>query len=320
MIEKIFRKTGKNIKKFFSFAKIRKVPPGKEKKRDVGDCENRDADKKRNENNTDDVKHLREEREKRVQDVAGKRKWRPEDFKVEQAPDKTRFHDLGLPNNVLHAIADLQFQYCTPVQAESLPYLLKGKDLIGHANTGTGKSAVFLITLLTRIQRDRELQRGRGVKGLVLAPTRELVIQIAKDGRHLAKYSNIKIASVYGGTDYAGQQEVLERGKSDIVVATPGRLLDFLGKGVVTLQDSRILVIDEADRMLDMGFIPDVRRIIHCLPGRGDRQTLMFSATITDDVKRLAGQWCKNPGACFHRAGEGCRRDGRADNVSGQRR
>ncbi len=225
-----------------------------------------------------------------------KKKWQPEiDFPVDRVPGKTRFHDIGIPNNVLRGIADQAFSYCMPIQAKSLPYLLQGKDLIGHANTGTGKTAVFLITLFSRLQQVAELRKTKGLKGLIIAPTRELVIQIGKDGKKLGKYTNLKIFSVYGGADYTRQIEFLETKNCDIIVATPGRLLDFCRKKIIDLSSCKVLVIDEADRMLDMGFIPDVRKIIHRLPNRGSRQTLMFSATISDDVKRLASQWCSKP-------------------------
>lgn len=223
-----------------------------------------------------------------------KQKWRLHDYEVDPVPGKVRFHDIGLPLPVMHAIADSDFRYCTPVQAESLPHLLEGKDLVGHANTGTGKSAVFLITILTRLYNQRPKKDG-AVEALIIAPTRELVGQITKDARALGKYCNVRIAPVYGGTDYKKQMDFVENNRCDIVVATPGRLLDFCGKKIIDLSRCSTLVIDEADRMLDMGFIPDVRRIVGQLPDKKDRQTLLFSATITDEVKRLAYQWCTKP-------------------------
>ncbi len=226
---------------------------------------------------------------------AKRKRWQLSDFEVEPAPGKVRFHEMHLPLPVMHGVADLGFQYCTPVQAESLPHLLEGKDLIGNANTGTGKTAVFLITILTKLLRQKKEKTSQYTRALIIAPTRELVIQIAKDGRQLSKYSNIRIASVYGGTDYKKQMDFLEKKRCDIIVATPGRLLDFCRKKVVKLEHCQTLVIDEADRMLDMGFIPDVRRIVSQLPDKEERQTLLFSATITDEVKRLAYQWCNKP-------------------------
>lgn len=224
-----------------------------------------------------------------------KTKWQLSQFQVEPVDGKVRFHDIGLPLVVMHGIADFGFQYCTPIQALSLPHLIKGQDLIGHANTGTGKTAVFLIAILEKLLRQRKRGEKKKVQALILAPTRELVMQIAKDGHKLTRHCHLKIAAIYGGADYGGQMKLLQENRCDIVVATPGRLLDFLGKNVVSLKECETLVIDEADRMLDMGFIPDVRRIVHRLPNRSDRQTLMFSATITDEVKRLASQWCNQP-------------------------
>ncbi len=224
-----------------------------------------------------------------------KKKWRIEDFPVEPVPGKVRFHDIDIPLSVMHAVADQNFRYCTPIQAESLPHLLEGKDLIGHANTGTGKTAVFLITILSRLLRNKYAETGKNEQALIIAPTRELVIQIAKDGRQLSKYTNIRIAAVYGGTDYQKQMDFVQKKRCDIIVATPGRLLDFCTKKVIELNRCNTLVIDEADRMLDMGFIPDVRRIVGRLPEKEERQTLLFSATITEEVKRLAYQWCTKP-------------------------
>ena len=224
-----------------------------------------------------------------------KKKWQLADFPVEPVPGKVRFHDMNIPLAVMHAIAEQNFRYCTPIQAESLPHLLEGQDLVGHANTGTGKTAVFLITILSRLLKSKHATTGKHEQALIIAPTRELVIQIGKDGRQLSKYTNIRIAAVYGGTDYQKQMDFIQKKQCDIIVATPGRLLDFCTKKVIKLNNCHTLVIDEADRMLDMGFIPDVRRIVGRLPEKEQRQTLMFSATITEEVKRLAYQWCTKP-------------------------
>ncbi len=208
-----------------------------------------------------------------------KSKWSLTSFQVDPVPGKSRFHDFNLPLSLMRAIADLDFQYCTPIQAKALPDALTGKDLVGRASTGTGKSAVFLISLFARLLREQ----------------RKLVQQIAKDGKGLAKYTPLRIVAVYGGTDYQRQINQLEQGLVDVVVATPGRLLDYVGKRVVNLKQVRTMIIDEADRMLDMGFIPDVRRIIHRMPKKEERQTMLFSATVTPEVKHLASQWCVKP-------------------------
>ena len=222
--------------------------------------------------------------------------WDLDSFPVTPVEGKSRFHDYPIPLPVMRAIADLGFQYCTPIQEKALADVLAGHDLVGKAHTGTGKTAVFLVAILSRLLAGKKEEVKKGsVRALVLAPTRELVMQIAKDGNALSKYCNIPVTAVYGGAEYQKQLDAVQRGKSDVVVATPGRLLDFLGKNVLDLRNCRILVLDEADRMLDMGFIPDVRRIIGRLPGREDRQTMLFSATVPDDVQRLASQWCVRP-------------------------
>jgi len=223
--------------------------------------------------------------------------WDPETFQVPQVDGKVRFHDLNLPNTVMHAIADLGFEYCTPIQAEILPSTLDGKDAFGKAQTGTGKTAAFLITVITRMLRTPKPAKGRkgSPRVLVLGPTRELVMQIGDEARQLSKYTKLTTTSVFGGMDYEKQRRQLSRQKSDIVVATPGRLLDFKRQGDVRLDDVEMLIIDEADRMLDMGFIPDVRKIIYATPHKSKRQTLLFSATLTPEVTRLATQWTTNP-------------------------
>ncbi|MEN8200646.1 MAG: DEAD/DEAH box helicase [Thermodesulfobacteriota bacterium] len=225
-----------------------------------------------------------------------KAKWSVKDFVVEPQEDKVRFHDFHLPVGLMHGIADLGFQYCTPIQEKSLTDVTGGKDLIGRASTGTGKSAVFLIGIFARLVRARQEKRKNGTpRALIIAPTRELVIQIAKDARAIGKYLPLRVAEAFGGTDYQRQMNALKERPVDILVATPGRLLDFARKRVVNLSRAGIMVIDEADRMLDMGFIPDVRSIMHQIPNRDKRQTMMFSATLTEDVKRLASQWCVDP-------------------------
>jgi ATP-dependent RNA helicase RhlB len=224
--------------------------------------------------------------------------WSLDQFVVEPAEGKSRFHDFGIPLPVMRAVAEQGFSYCTAIQEKTLADVLAGNDLVGKANTGTGKTAVFLIAMISRLlAEDRPMKKpGRGtVRGLVLAPTRELVMQITKDGIGLSTYCDISIQAVYGGVDYQKQMQRLQEQPCDVVVATPGRLIDFLGKGVVDLSACKILVLDEADRMLDMGFIPDVRRIVGRLPARKERQTMLFSATVPGDVQRLAAQWCVEP-------------------------
>ncbi len=224
--------------------------------------------------------------------------WDPSQFEVTPEAGKTRFHDFDLPAAIMHAIADLDFRFCTPIQEKTLPHSLVGSDIVGRAQTGTGKTAVFLITILTRLLHNPVTDKARkpgNPRCLIVAPTRELIVQISKDARELAKHTSIRTVSVFGGVDYQKQMDQLRTLEVDLLVATPGRLLDYLQKQVVQLHKVEILVIDEADRMLDMGFIPDVRRIVLSTPPKEKRQTMLFSATITQEVRHLASQWCKKP-------------------------
>ena len=223
--------------------------------------------------------------------------WKLEDFAVEPQAGKTRFHDFALSPELMHAIHDLGFPYCTPIQAEVLGYTLKGQDAIGRAQTGTGKTAAFLISIITQLQQTpapKERYMGEP-RALIIAPTRELVVQIAKDAVALTKYTGLNVMSFVGGMDFDKQLKQLESRYCDILVATPGRLLDFAQRGEVHLDMVEVMVLDEADRMLDMGFIPQVRQIIRQTPPKNERQTLLFSATFTEDVMNLAKQWTTTP-------------------------
>lgn len=220
--------------------------------------------------------------------------WKVSQFDVPSVKGKTRFHDLNLPNPIMHAIADLNFQYCTLVQAAILPQSLEGGDCTGRAQTGTGKSAAFLVTILSHLLRKPLPERRKASpRALILAPTRELVLQIEKDAKALSKYMRCKTVAVFGGMDYERQKRWLD-GPVDIVVATPGRLIDFKNQHHIHLNHVEILVIDEADRMLDMGFIPDIRKIVMSTPHKDKRQTMFFTATFTSEVTRLSGQWTNN--------------------------
>ncbi|MEH0022536.1 MAG: DEAD/DEAH box helicase [Desulfobacter sp.] len=223
-----------------------------------------------------------------------KKRWSLEDFQVAPEEGKTRFHDLKLPLGLMHAVCDLKFMFCTDIQAKLLPHTLEGRDATAKAQTGTGKSATFIVTLINRFTR-KSIKREKGFpRALILAPTRELVHQIEKDFKGLAKYSHLRIISVFGGTGYHKQQTLLTEKPVDVIAATPGRLLDFISKKLINLSRVEIVVIDEADRMLDMGFIPDVRRLVYMTPHKDKRQTLFFSATLTDEVLRLADSWTKD--------------------------
>ena len=210
---------------------------------------------------------------------------------------KLRFSELDLPQPLQKAFEDLGFEYCTPIQASSLKITLKGNDVTGRAQTGTGKTAAFLTAIINDLYRRKEEgERYVGEpRALIIAPTRELVMQIAKDAAALTKYTELKTLTLVGGIDYQKQLTALEETIVDIVVATPGRLIDFLGSRKIDLSLIELLVIDEADRMLDMGFIPQVRQIIGACPKKAYRQTMLYSATFTEDILELAERWAMNP-------------------------
>jgi len=210
---------------------------------------------------------------------------------------KVKFRDFDLPEELLKAVDDLGFEFCTPIQALSLKYTLEGHDVTGKAQTGTGKTAAFLTTIINDLLKNPiEEERFVGEpRALVIAPTRELVMQIAKDAHALCKYTNLNIATLVGGIDYQKQQTILDNEIVDIVAATPGRLLDFVRNRNIDLGMVELLVLDEADRMLDMGFIPQVRQVVSSTPKKDCRQTMLFSATFTDDILTLAERWAVDP-------------------------
>ncbi|MFT6052945.1 MAG: ATP-dependent RNA helicase RhlB [Halioglobus sp.] len=223
--------------------------------------------------------------------------WSVDDFQVDPMEGETRFHDIGLREELMHGIADLGFKYCSPIQAAVLPHTLQGHDAIGKAQTGTGKTAAFLITIFNDmlchpIEGERFVGEPRA---LVIAPTRELVMQIAADATDLTKYAGLNVVTLIGGMDYQKQLNQLHNEVVDLVVATPGRLLDFMSRRDLYLDHIEVLVLDEGDRMLDMGFIPQVKRIVRATPPKENRQTLLFSATFTEDIINLSKQWTFEP-------------------------
>ncbi len=227
--------------------------------------------------------------------------WSVDQFVVPEEEGKQRFHEFDLPETVMHAIHDLGFQYCTPIQAKVLGHAGQGRDIAGRAQTGTGKTAAFLISILAEFYKKGDLQEKRKPgtpRALVLAPTRELVMQIIKDTKDISKYCAFRSMAVYGGIDFEKQKSQLLQYPVDLVAATPGRLLDYARRNVLDLKQIEVLVIDEADRMLDMGFIPDVSRIVRLTPPKSNRQTLLFSATLTDNVLQLASKWMTDPVFC----------------------
>ena len=211
--------------------------------------------------------------------------------------EKVKFQDFDLPEELLKAVDDLGFEFCTPIQAQSLKVTLEGHDVTGKAQTGTGKTAAFLSTIINDLLKNPiEEERYVGEpRALIIAPTRELVMQIAKDAVALTKYANLNVTTLVGGIDYQKQQRELENDIVDIVAATPGRLLDFVRNKNIDLSMVELLVLDEADRMLDMGFIPQVRQVVAATPKKEYRQTMLFSATFTEDIMELANRWAVNP-------------------------
>ena len=211
--------------------------------------------------------------------------------------DKRTFESLNLDERLLKGIKGLGFETCSPIQGAILPHTLRGLDAIGKAQTGTGKTAAFLITvfndLLTHpIDEERFVGEPRA---LVIAPTRELVMQIAEDAKDLGKYTGLRVVTLIGGMDYQKQLQKLDQEPVDLVVATPGRLIDFMTRQDLFLDRVETIVLDEADRMLDMGFIPQVKRIVRATPPKEHRQTLLFSATFTQDIINLSEQWTYKP-------------------------
>lgn len=206
------------------------------------------------------------------------------------------FLSFDLPEPVMQGIQAAGFSVCTPIQEEVLPIALRGRDVAGQAQTGTGKTAAFLISIFTRLLRepDRRPKGLIGPRALVVAPTRELAVQIHQDARLLGQATGLNMQVVYGGVDYHKQREILRRGV-DVLIATPGRLIDYYRQGVYALKTVEILVIDEADRMFDMGFIKDIRYLVRQLPPAERRQSFLFSATLASRVLELAYECMNTP-------------------------
>ena len=197
-----------------------------------------------------------------------------------------KFSELGLSPKILQAIEELGYETPTPIQENAIPPILEGRDLVGSAQTGTGKTAAFALPCIHR------LGKHGACRALALAPTRELAIQIEENFNKYGKFLDLRMALLYGGVKYGKQLEQLQN-EPDVIVATPGRLLDHLSQGNLSLKKIEILILDEVDRMLDMGFIEDVTKIIQKTPR--SRQTLLFSATIPDTVRRLSAWALNNP-------------------------
>ena len=203
------------------------------------------------------------------------------------------FAEFDLPEPLQRALADAGFTHATLVQAEVLPLALAGTDVAAQAQTGTGKTAAYLLTIFARLLAHPRPELGRP-RALIVAPTRELTVQVAADAEQLGRYTGLAVEAVFGGMDYREQREELRRGV-DLLVGTPGRLLDYLRQGVTTLSDVEVFVVDEADRMFDMGFIDDLREIARRLPPPTRRQTMFFTATLSARVAELGWRMMRNP-------------------------
>jgi ATP-dependent RNA helicase RhlE len=204
------------------------------------------------------------------------------------------FNDLGLNEPLLRALGDEGYKTPTPIQVQAIPLILQGNDLMGCAQTGTGKTAAFAVPILQLLARQPEPQRGqrRHIRSLILTPTRELALQISESFSAYGKYLPLRNLVIFGGVGQRPQTDALRRGV-DILIATPGRLLDLMQQGYISLDQIEMFVLDEADRMLDMGFVHDVRRVLKKLPAR--RQSLFFSATMAPDIIQLASGILNNP-------------------------
>ncbi len=204
----------------------------------------------------------------------------------------TSFADLGLALPILNALTTQGYTEPTPIQTQAIPHVMLGRDLQGIAQTGTGKTAAFALPILHRLLVDKKPAPRRGCRVLVLSPTRELASQIAESFRNYGRQTGLRTALMYGGVP-KGRQSKAVSGGIDILVATPGRLMDHMGDGAVSLNGVEVLVLDEADHMLDLGFIVPIRKIVQSIPPA--RQTLFFSATMPKEISTLAGQMLKNP-------------------------
>ena len=229
---------------------------------------------------------------------------------------QTRFSNLELSDSILRSLKDADFDHCTPIQKQALPLSLRGKDVAGQAQTGTGKTAAFLLATFQHLINDAEddveeqvddidaekpaikiTAKSKQIKyprAIILAPTRELAIQIHKDALQLGKHLNLKLALIYGGTDYQKQLDSL-KSNVDIIIGTPGRIIDFYRQNAFTLDNVKVTVMDEADRMFDLGFIKDIRYLLRRMPPPDQRLNMLFSATLSYKVTELAYEHMNNP-------------------------
>jgi ATP-dependent RNA helicase RhlB len=205
------------------------------------------------------------------------------------------FADLDLPEEIQQGVRRAGFEHCTPIQAQALPIALRGRDVAGQAQTGTGKTAAFLISMFNHLLRNPLPKQNKPTpRALIVAPTRELAVQIHADALVLGSGTKFRMAVVFGGADYDKQREILQEGV-DILIGTPGRLIDYFKQHIYTLRHAQVLVLDEADRMFDLGFIKDIRFLMRRLPPPEQRLTLLFSATLGYRVVELAYEHMNNP-------------------------
>lgn len=209
---------------------------------------------------------------------------------------ETRFSELKIHEDVQKGIVKTGFEFCTPIQAMTLPLALQGKDISGQAQTGTGKTAAFLIACFHQLLNSerKESKKKNPIRALIIAPTRELAIQIMEDGKDLVSETGLKMALAYGGTDYEKQRKDIESGV-DILIGTPGRVIDYFKQGVFALDSLEVIILDEADRMFDLGFITDIRYLFRAMPEPKDRLNLLFSATLSHRVGELAYEHMSEP-------------------------
>ncbi|MEW9797432.1 ATP-dependent RNA helicase RhlB [Alteromonas sp. CYL-A6] len=208
---------------------------------------------------------------------------------------ETHFSDLPINDKVLDALTAANFTHCTPIQALSLPPLLEGLDIAGQAQTGTGKTIAFLVaTFHYLLSRNEDSDASAGPRAIIMAPTRELAVQIYNDAKLLSEHTGLSLGLIYGGEGYQSQREVLEDGV-DIIIGTTGRILDYYKQNVFTLKNIQVAVLDEADRMFDLGFIKDIRFLFRRMPPASERLSMLFSATLSYRVQELAYEHMNNP-------------------------
>ncbi|WP_440054698.1 ATP-dependent RNA helicase RhlB [Pseudoalteromonas sp. T1lg65] len=204
-----------------------------------------------------------------------------------------KFSDFALAPEVVAGLKESGFEFCTPIQAKCIPFICEGRDIAGQAQTGTGKTLAFLTATCHRLMQTKREEKTHP-RAIIMAPTRELAIQIHKDAQVIAPSCGLNLALVYGGEDYEKQRAQLEKG-ADILIGTTGRLIDFYKQGAYNLNQIEVVVLDEADRMFDLGFIKDIRYLFNRMPGREDRLNLLFSATLSYRVQELAFEHMTNP-------------------------